>query len=103
MNGPFQYSSIPCASSLLMIGKAIHCASTWWPGEGMTKVALRCHVYRVNMGTTLQSAPVWARMRLSASQKPFKVIEIIEESVDRHATIPVVSCLSTLTTVGLAS
>ena len=69
----------------------------------MTKVELRCHVYRVNMGTTLQSALVWARMRLSASQKPVKVIKIIEESVDRHATIPMVSRLSTLTTAGLAS
>ena len=88
-----------------MIGEAIHYASGRWPGEGMTKVELRCHVYRVNMGTTLQStrALVWARMRLSASQKPLKVINIIEESVDRHATIPMVGRLSTLTTAGLAS
>ena len=57
------------------------------------------------MGTTLQSAGAlgWARMRLSGSQKPSKVIKIIEESVDRHATIPMVSRLSTLTTAGLAS
>ena len=57
------------------------------------------------MGTTLQSAGalVWARMRLSASQKPCKGIKIIEESVDTRATIPIVSRLSTLTTAGLAS
>lgn len=105
MDGPFQYSSIPCAFLLLTIGEAIHYASARWPGEGMTKVELRCHVYRVNMGTTLQSARalVWARMRLSASQKPLKVIKIIEELVDRHATIPMVSHISTVTTAGLAS
>ena len=105
MDGPFQYSSIPCASSLLTIWEAIHYASARWPGEGMTKVELRYHVYRVNMGTTLQSvrALVWARMRLSASQKPLKVIKIIEELVDKHATIPMVSHLSTVTTARLTS
>ena len=56
MDGPFQYSSIPCALLLLTIGEAFHYASARWPGEGTTKVELRCHVYRVNMGTTLQSA-----------------------------------------------
>ena len=68
--------------------------------ERMTKEMYRAPVprsYGVNMGnTTLQDAfpSFGSRMRLSssASQKPFEVVKIIEESVEigGHATMPIV-------------